>query len=227
VTQPFPAIFQSPYQLYIDGYRTLGSASGRKVTLDGWADDEFVKQYGDTYFPLVQSESKNNAGLGSSQEAVDGSNRYKSLISKYGVEAGQAKPNLIRLIVGQEGEGDFNASAHQWQETREISPASGLKYRTYDNPQEAQANADADLGWLKYRQFMSNLDAMALEQGFRTYADSDELTRLGKSSSRTSRPRTRRGTSTGPSGTTTRSPGTCKPWVRSRAPGSSVRCGPT
>jgi hypothetical protein len=180
VTQPFPAIFQSPYQLYIDGYRALQERERSEGHPYGWADDEFVQQYGDTYFPLVQSESKNNAGLGSSAEAVDAAKRYKSLISKYGIEAGQAKPSLIRLIVGQEGEGDFNASAHQWQESREISPASGLKYRTYDNPQEAQAQADADLGWLKYRQFMNNLDAMALEQGFQTYADSDELVQTRK-----------------------------------------------
>lgn len=176
MTQPFPAIFQSPYQLYIDGYRALQERQRSEGHPQGWADDTFVQTYGDTYFPLVQSESKNNAGLGSSAEAVDAAKRYKSLISKYGVEAGQPNPTLTRLIVGQEGEGDFNASAHQWQETRDISPASGLKFRTYDNPQEAQASADASLGWLKYRQFMSNLDAMALEQGFRTYADSDELT---------------------------------------------------
>lgn len=176
VTQPFPAIFQSPYQLYIDGYRALQERQRSEGHPQGWADDQFVQTYGDTYFPLVQSESKNNAGLGSSAEAVDAAKRYKSLISKYGVEAGQANPTLVRLIVGQEGEGDFNASAHQWQETRDISPASGVKFRTYDNPQEAQANADASLGWLKYRQFMSNLDAMALEQGFKTYADSTELT---------------------------------------------------
>lgn len=175
VTQPFPAIFQSPYQLYIDSYRALQERERTEGHPFGWADDEFMKAHGETYFPLVQSESKNNAGLGSSGEAVQAANQYKSLISKYGVEAGQAKPNLIRLIVGQEGEGDWNASAHQWQESREISPASGLKYRTYENPQEAQAAADADLGWYKYRQFMNNLDAMALEQGLRTYQDNDEL----------------------------------------------------
>lgn len=177
VGNPFPAIFQSPYQLYIDSYRALQEQERdpHNPKPKGWADDQFIQMHGETYFPLVQSESKNNGGVGSSAEAVDALNRYRSLVNKYGVEAGQAKPNLIRLIVGQEGEGDFNASAHQWQETREISPASGLKYRTYDNPQEAQAQADADLGWYKYRQFMNNLDAMALEQGLRTYQDSDEL----------------------------------------------------
>jgi len=172
---PFPAIFTSPYQAYVDAYRTLQERERTENHERGWADDEFIKGYGESYFPLVQSMSKNNAGLGSSSEAVLASKKYKSEISKYGVEAGQANPNLIRLIVGQEGEGDFNSSAHRWQETREISPASGLQYRSYDNPQQAQADADADLGWYKYRQFMNTVDALALEKGLRSYADDEEL----------------------------------------------------
>ncbi len=171
----FPAIFQSPYQMYIDAYRALNERERAEGHPNGWADHEFITGYGETYFPLVQSESKNNAGIGASANAVDAARQYKQLISKYGVEAGQAKPNLIRLIIGQEGEGDFNESAHLWQQQQEISPASGIKYRDYENPQEAQAQADADLGWYKYRQFMNTMDAMALEQGLRTYADDPEL----------------------------------------------------
>lgn len=171
----FPAIFQSPYQLYIDSYRTLQERQRSEGQAVGWADEQFVKLYGDTFFPLVQSTSLNNAGLGSSAEAVQASKQYAGLISKFGVENGAAKPNLIRLIVGQEGEGDFNESAHQWQETREISPASGVMFRSYENPQEAQAAADADLGWLKYRQKMNELDARAIQDGLRTYADDEEL----------------------------------------------------
>jgi len=171
----FPATFQSPYQLYIDGYHALQDRERTENHPHGWADDEFLKQYGETYFPLVQSQSLNNGGVQATAEGVTASGKYKSLIAKYGVEAGKADPNLIRLIVGQEGEGEYNDSAHLWQEQHEISPASGVNYRDYANPQAAQAKADADLGWLKYRQFMNNLDATALEQGFRTYADSDEL----------------------------------------------------
>jgi hypothetical protein len=102
-------------------------------------------------------------------------NKYKSLIAKYGIEAGQANPNLIRLIVGQEGEGAYNDSAHLWQEQHEISPASGVNFRDYNNPQEAQAKADADLGWLKYRQKSQELDARAIAEGFKTYADDPAL----------------------------------------------------
>ena len=178
VANPFPFIFQSPYQMYIDAYRTLKERERVEGHPFGWADDTFMKDpgLGGSYFTLVQSESKNNAGLGSSAESVDAYNQYKSLVNKYGVEAGQAKPNLVRLIIGQEGEGAFNESAHQWQEQHEISPASGLKFRSYENPQEAQADADADLGWYKYRQFMNTVDALALERGLRTYAEDPELT---------------------------------------------------
>lgn len=171
----FPATFQSPYQLYIDSYHVLKDREHTENHPVGWADDEFVRQFGDSYFPLVQSMSVNNAGLGASAEAVEASKKYKDLISKYGIEAGQADPNLIRLIVGQEGEGDYNDSAHQWQETRQISPASGINFRSYDNPQQAMADADASLGWLKYRQKMNELDARAIQDGYRTYADDPDL----------------------------------------------------
>lgn len=175
IVNPFPAIFQSPYQLYIDAYRTLQERERSEGHPQGWADDQFIKGYGDSYFPLVQSESQNNAGLLSSAEAVAASNKYKGLREKYGVQAGQANPNLIRLIMGPEGQGEFNESAHQWQETREISPASGIKFRSYDNPQGAAADADTKLGWLKYRQFTNQLDAQALERGLTTYRDDPEL----------------------------------------------------
>lgn len=171
----FPATFQSPYQLYIDGYHALQDRQRTENHPYGWADDEFVSQYGETFFPLVQSQSLNNGGTSATAEGVDAVTRYKSLVSKYGVEAGKANPNLIRLIVGQEGEGAYNDSAHLWQEQHEISPASGVMYRSYENPQQAQANADADLGWLKYRQKMQELDARAIQNGYRTYAEDPEL----------------------------------------------------
>ena len=171
----FPAIFQSPYQFYIDSYRALQNREHTENHPHGWADDQFVQMYGDTYFPLVQSQSLNNGGVGASVEAVDALKKFSPLISQYGMESGQPNPALIRLIVGQEGEGDFNQSAHMWEQTHEISPGSGVMYRTYKDPQAAQAAANADLGWLKYRQKMQELDARAISDGFRTYADEPAL----------------------------------------------------
>ncbi len=171
----FPATFESPYQLYIDSYHALKSREASEHHPHGWADDQFVQLYGDTYFPLVQSQSLNNGGVGATAEAVDALKKFSPLISQYGMEAGKPNPALIRLIVGQEGEGDFNQSAHMWEQTHEISPGSGVMYRSYKNPQEAQAAAETDLGWLKYRQKMQELDARAIQEGFRTYADDPAL----------------------------------------------------
>lgn len=176
VGNPFPAIYDSPFKMYQDAYHTLKDRERTEGHPQGWADDEFVKQYGDTYFPLVQSMSLNQGGLGSTQEAVQAVKQYQPLINQYGIDAnGQADKTLIRLIVGQEGEGQFNQSAQAWQEQNDIVAGSGVRYRTYKDPVQAQADADASLGWYKYRQFTNTLDAQALEQGFQTYADSPDL----------------------------------------------------
>lgn len=176
VVQPFPAIYDSPFKLYQDAYHTLKDRERTENHPQGWADDQFIQQYGDTYFPLVQSMSLNQGGLGSTKEAVQAVKKYQPLINQVGIDAnGQPNKTLIRLIVGQEGEGQFNQSAQAWQEQHDIVAGSGERYRTYKNPVQAQADADASLGWYKYRQFMNTLDAQALQQGLQTYADSPDL----------------------------------------------------
>lgn len=173
---PAPAIFDSPYKMYQDAYRKLQEQERRDDTLPrGWADDQFIKGYGESFFPLVQSKSKNYGGLGATAEAKDASVKYKSQISKYGMEAGNPNKTLIQLIVGPEGEGAYNESAHRWQETNTISPGSGYNYRSYANAQEAAADADANLGWYKFRQKMNELDARANQEGYRTYSEDQNL----------------------------------------------------
>lgn len=173
---PFPLIFDSKYKFYQDAYHNLQDQARREDKPRGWADDEFMRDYGETFFPLVQSMSKNYGGLGASAQAVDASKRFESEIAKYGIDAGgQPNPTLIRLIVGDEGEGAFNASAHQWQESQEISPGAGYTYRSVKNSQEASADADADLGWYKYRKFMDQLEGDANSEGLRTYSESPDL----------------------------------------------------
>lgn len=174
---PFPAIFDSKFKLYQDAYHNLQDEERRGNHDRGWADDEFMKDYGETFFPLVQSMSKNYAGLGATAEAVDASKRYEPEISKFGIGAdGKPNANLIRLIIGDEGEGAYNASAHAWQESQEISPGAGYTYRSVKNSQEASADADADLGWYKYRKFMDQLEGDANSMGLRTYSEDPDLT---------------------------------------------------
>lgn len=177
---PFPVIFDSPYKLYQDTYRDLQNKERTEDHPRGWADDQFIKAHGETFFPLVQSLSKNYAGVMATAETKNASDRYRKEIAKYGMEAGAPNKALIQMIIGPEGEGEYNQSAHRWQETREISPASGFKYRDSANAQDAAADADADLGWYKFRQFMNQIDAMANDQGFRTYAESEDLVQAKK-----------------------------------------------
>lgn len=184
---PFPAIFDSPYKLYQDAYRDLKEKertekdeNGNQLHPRGWADEQFIKGYGESFFPLVQGMSKNNAGLSATAEGKNASDRYAKQISKYGMENGSPNKTLIQLIVGDEGEGEFNLSAHRWQETREISPASGVDFRSTANAQDAAADADSALGWYKFRQFMNQMDAMANDRGLRTYSEDPELVQTRK-----------------------------------------------
>jgi hypothetical protein len=172
---PTPAIFDSPYKMYQDAYRKLQEQERRDPNLPrGWADDQFIKGYGESFFPLVQSKSKNYGGLGSTAEAKDAAVKYKKQISQYGMEAGSPNKTLVQLIVGPEGEGAYNESAHRWQETNTISPGSGYNYRSYSNAQQAAADADSNLGWYKFRQKMNELDSRANQEGYRTYSE-DQL----------------------------------------------------
>lgn len=177
---PFPVIFDSPYKLYQDAYRELKEKERKEDHPRGWADEQFIKGHGEAFFPLVQGMSKNNAGLSATAQGKNASDKYAKQISKYGMENGQANKTLIQLIVGPEGEGEFNLSAHQWQETREISPASGVNFRSTANAQDAVADADSALGWYKFRQFMNTIDAMANDRGLRTYAEDPELVQTKK-----------------------------------------------
>jgi hypothetical protein len=177
---PFPVIFDSPYKLYQDSYRALQEQERKEDHPRGWADDQFIKAHGYTFFPLVQGMSKNNAGLSATAEGKNASEKYKSQIAKYGMEAGSPNKTLIQLIVGPEGEGEYNQSAHMWQQTREISPASGYTFRDTANAQDAVADADSALGWYKFRQFQNQIDAMANDRGLRIYSEDPELVQAKK-----------------------------------------------
>lgn len=172
---PFPFTFDSKFKLYVDGYRDLKNEERIGNHEQGWADTQFINTYGQTYFPLVQSMSKNNAGLAATAESVNASKKYSKLIDQYGTENGDPNSDLIRLIVGPEQEGDYNETAHRWQQVKEISAGSGQTFRTVKSPQAAAAQADSNLGWYKYRQFMNTINAQANQQGYKTYQESNDL----------------------------------------------------
>lgn len=176
---PFPVIFDSPYKMYEDSYRALRSEEQREDHEPGWADQKFIEEYGETFFPLVQSASRNNSGLLANTASKTGADKYRSMISQYGLENGKPNPTMTRLIVGIEGEDpsgeQFNESAYAWQQQTMIAEGSNVAFRDKKNYLEASADADTKLGWYKFRQFMNTIDAEALNQGYETYKDDEEL----------------------------------------------------
>lgn len=175
---PFPLVVDSPFKFYQDAYNVL-QAQGADPNLHlppDWADQQFMQRYGESYMVVVTGLSQNNGGLRPTAEAVDAAQRLKPLIDEYGTDVtGKANPAITRLLVGDEGQGQFNQSAHRWQLTHEVSPGSGVMFRSYDNPQAAVADQDINLGWYQFRKFMSTMDGLANSRGLRTYRDDPQL----------------------------------------------------
>lgn len=166
VGNPFPANFRSPYQFYIDGYHILQDQARVEGKNQEWVDDTFMKKYGDTYFVLAQSMSKNNAGLDPTAAAVNAYKKYKSIVDEH--------PEYLAQIVGSHP-GEFNASAYGFELSTQYDPGTSKTMRSLKDPKEAQADNEAKLGWIKYRKLTDGLDAIAGNRGLNSYKEADDL----------------------------------------------------
>jgi hypothetical protein len=175
---PFPVVFDSPYKFYEDAYRAMKAEEANGAHEQGWADQKFIEEHGETFFPLVQSASRNNAGLLANAKSEDAFKKYQKQIDQYGMTGGEPNKNLIRLIVGPEGDDpkeQFNESAYAWQTETPLVTGSKSMIRDKRDFVLAAQDADAKLGWYKFRQFMNSIDAEANQMGLESYRDDEEL----------------------------------------------------
>lgn len=168
---PFPANFRSPYQFYIDSYHILQEQARTEGKSYDWVDEEFTRKYGDTYFVLAQSMSKNNAGAQSTVEWVEAYQKKADVVADY--------PEFAAQIVGDHP-GEFSQTAHAYAVGREFAPGSDTAMRDYKNPAEAQADNESKLGWMQYKKLMNLLDAVAADAGLESYQDNDGLKAVRK-----------------------------------------------
>lgn len=178
---PFAPTFTSPYKYYIDKYRQFQEQYKQD------APTEFWKAYGDDFFIFTMSLSKNNTGIGSSVDDVTNAKKYSNLVA----QVSNIDPKLIGLITSTgQGAYKFSQAAYMWEQQNTVSPGSDLTFRGRQSPQQAAKDNETKLGWIKYRQAVSQLDTILDQRGLTSYqqrgaedlqfAKSQIITQLGK-----------------------------------------------
>ncbi len=143
--------FQTPYQPYIAAYQQLKRADPRT------ADQKFLEQYGEEYFPLTQSVTRTRNGIPPTVEAYKAGSKYADLIAEH--------PELGGLIVGAEGAGEFSRAVYNAQAATPLAPGSDLMQRQTFSPEEFAKQPDIRLGWIKYSKAMSLIEAARVARG--------------------------------------------------------------
>lgn len=148
---PFSIQYRSPYQFYIDEWHRYEQQYG----LD--ADRKFLKDHGDDFYLFSTSLSKNTTGIQSTQQADRASRRYKGLIAKH--------PEFGWFFVGPDNVGTFSQGVYTAQQLRRVSPTSTERFRGTYSPDDALARNNSELGWIKYQQVSSQLEAIRIQRG--------------------------------------------------------------
>lgn len=148
-----PATFQvtSPYQIYVDAYRQLVQKDPQN------AAEEFMRRYGDEFYAVTMSVTKNAAGITASLESHQKYEEFKDLISRY--------PEFGGLIVGKEGAGDFAKSVYEAQKDTPVSAGSNQTLRSLMSLSESVTNLNEKTTWSKYSKMMKLVQAAMVDRG--------------------------------------------------------------
>lgn len=155
--------FSSPYQFYIDAYKSMRDADmqlpAEAKRAPGYKspDERFTDQFGEEFFALTQSVTKSMDGVPPTMEALEARERYRPLIEKY--------PELGNLIIGAEGAGEFSRMAYDSQFTNPVGPDAPTRQREVQPFEEIAPKPNVRLGWMKYRKAMDVIEANRVERG--------------------------------------------------------------
>jgi hypothetical protein len=148
---PFATNVQSPFQFYIDEFHRFQSEDPMT------ANEKFYDAYGDAYFNMSVSLSKNNTGINATQSADAASKKYADIISE--------NPEYGWLIVGPDNAGAFSPTVFAGQKSREVSPGSSIKQREQRDPFDAFNQTLINKGWIQYRKGSALIDSMRISMG--------------------------------------------------------------
>lgn len=148
---PFATNVQSPYQFYIDEFHRFQAEDPMT------ANEKFYDAYGDAYFNMTVSTSKNNTGINATQSADTASKKYADLISE--------NPEYGWLIVGADNAGAFSPTVFAGQKSKAVSPGSTVKFRDLRDPFDAFNQTLINKGWIQYRKGSAVIDSMRISMG--------------------------------------------------------------
>lgn len=149
---PFASNVKSPYQFYIDEYQAMRNASPNT------ANEDFYDKYGDSYFAMTQSLSKNNTGINATVDAYEASKKYKDLIAE--------APEYGWFIVGEANAGAFSSAVYGNQQSQKVAPGSNINFREKQDPYEAYNSNQANLGWIEFKRGTAWLENQRIMAGF-------------------------------------------------------------
>jgi hypothetical protein len=151
LTLPFATNVQSPYQFYIDEYHRMQSEDPMT------ANEKFYDTYGDAYFNMTVSLSKNNTGINATLSADKASKQLGDLIAQ--------NPQYGWLVVGPNNTGEFSPTVFAGQKIRGVAPGSTDKFRGQRDPFDAFNQTMINKGWIQYRKGSALIDAMRISSG--------------------------------------------------------------
>jgi hypothetical protein len=122
------------------------------------ANEDFYNKYGDSYFAMTESLSKNNTGINATVDAYEASKKYKDLIAQ--------APEYGWFIVGAANAGAFSSAVYGNQQSQKVAPGSNINFREKQDPYEAYNSNQANLGWIEFKKGTAWLENQRIMAGF-------------------------------------------------------------
>jgi hypothetical protein len=139
----------APHQFLTDEYHRMQEADPKN------ARQNFYDKYGKAGMYFTQSLATDPTGIPATVGASAAVKRYGALLKQH--------PELGAVIVGPEGNGNFDQMAYDWQ------VAKGLRQKL--SPEEAAKQVQVNIGWAQYGQLSAQTQALVQARGLQSIND--------------------------------------------------------
>lgn len=166
VVSPASVQIQSDFAPQLSAYRRLQEQARAEDWPPFKADEEFIEKFGDAFFPLMRSASRNNARLSQSAEAVAQAEKHRGLLNRI-------DPKMYRAALGFEAEGEYSSAARAWMTKARLGPGSEDTFLDTADPRQAAIDTTVSQGWYDYNKFTDQLQIRAQDHGWGSYIDQE------------------------------------------------------
>ncbi|HET7637261.1 MAG TPA: hypothetical protein VFK47_00840 [Ktedonobacteraceae bacterium] len=131
------------HQFLVDEYHRMQTADPKNVR------QNFYDKYGPAAMMFTQSLSTDPTGIAATVGASVAAKKYSSILRDF--------PELGAVVVGPEGNGNFDQMAYDWQ------VANGLRQKL--TPEQAAKQAQINLGWAEYGKARAAIESQVQARG--------------------------------------------------------------